>query len=142
MTTNGDPTAPEPEDHEARITNLERSVARLQDDATTTRALASMADRDVSEWRETLRHHTQQLNVLRQTQVEQGALLNRLELRLDRLSDRVDDRFASVDLRLDSVDQRLDAMDQRFDAMDQRFDSVDRQLEQLVTAVNRLADGR
>ncbi|MGX8904758.1 hypothetical protein ACR820_05890 [Streptomyces netropsis] len=46
----------------ARIGELEAEVARLREDAASSRALAGMADRDVAEMRTTLRSHTQVLN--------------------------------------------------------------------------------
>ncbi len=67
------------DDLEARLTSLEREVARLREqvaltstDAAAARVLAAGADRDVSEVRAELRAHTQSLNALRETQLEQG----------------------------------------------------------------------
>jgi chromosome segregation ATPase len=59
----------------ARIGELEAEVARLREDAATARALASMADRDVAEMRTTARGHTQVLNAIRETQIEQSRIL-------------------------------------------------------------------
>ncbi len=60
------------DDLEARLTSLEREVARLREqvaltstDAAAARVLAAGADRDVSEVRAELRAHTQSLNALR-----------------------------------------------------------------------------
>lgn len=68
-----------PEDLETRVSSLEREVSNLRDqvalsksDAAGARVLAAGADRDVSEVRSELRAHTQSLNALRQTQLEQG----------------------------------------------------------------------
>lgn len=58
-----------------RLDVLEGEVARLREDATATRTLAGMADRDASEVRGALHAHTQLLNALRETQVEQGRTL-------------------------------------------------------------------
>jgi len=80
-----DPSVPD-DDVEARFTILEQEVARLREqialtssdaataraDATAARVLAAGADRDVSEVRAELRTHTQALNALRETQLEQG----------------------------------------------------------------------
>ena len=80
-----DPSVPD-DDVEARSTILEQEVARLREqialtssdaataraDATAARVLAAGADRDVSEVRAELRTHTQALNALRETQLEQG----------------------------------------------------------------------
>jgi hypothetical protein len=78
---------------EARVTSLEQEVARLREQITLTsadaaaargestaaradsaaaRVLAAGADRDVSDVRTELRAHTQALNALRETQLEQG----------------------------------------------------------------------
>ena len=71
---------------EARFTSLEQEVARLREqvahtsseaaaaraDAAAARVLAAGADRDVSEVRAELHAHTQALNALRETQLEQG----------------------------------------------------------------------
>ncbi|MPZ66683.1 MAG: hypothetical protein GEU83_14625 [Pseudonocardiaceae bacterium] len=74
---------PDPDDDlETRVATLEREVARLREqaaltssDAAAARTLAAGADHDVSEVRAELRAHTQSLNALRETQLEQGRLL-------------------------------------------------------------------
>jgi hypothetical protein len=65
------------DDVEARVSSLEREVARLREqvvlansDAAAARVLAAGADRDVSEVRAELRAHTHALNALRETQLE------------------------------------------------------------------------
>jgi chromosome segregation ATPase len=63
----------------SRLPVSERDVASLRDDVTTARMLATAADRDVSEARTELRAHTQVLNALRQTQLEQGHKIDNLE---------------------------------------------------------------
>jgi hypothetical protein len=77
---------PDPgDDAEARLAVLEREVARLREQAvitsseaaarvddTAARVLAVGADRDVSEIRAELSAHTQTLNALRETQLEQA----------------------------------------------------------------------
>jgi hypothetical protein len=55
-----------------RVDVLETEVTRLREEAAATRTLAALADRDASEVRGALRAHTQALNALRETQVEQG----------------------------------------------------------------------
>jgi chromosome segregation ATPase len=64
---------------EARLASLEREVAQLREqvalssaDAAAARVLAAGADHDVAEVRAELRAHTQVLNALRETQLEQG----------------------------------------------------------------------
>ena len=73
------------DDAEARFARLEHDVAELREqvalaksDAAAARVLAAGADRDVSEVRAELRAHTQSLNALRETQLEQGRTLGRL----------------------------------------------------------------
>ena len=65
-------------DLEARVRDLEHEVLRLKDsveisraDAAAARVLAGGADRDVSDVKTLLRAHTQTLNALRETQLEQ-----------------------------------------------------------------------
>lgn len=74
---------------EVRLTVLEREVARLREqvaltgtDAAAARVLAGGADRDVSEVRAELRAHTQALNALRETQLDQGRQLVELDQRV------------------------------------------------------------
>lgn len=75
-----------PDDNaEARFARLEGEVAELREqvtlarsDAAAARVLASGADRDVSEVRAELRAHTQGLNALRETQMEQGRTISEL----------------------------------------------------------------
>jgi hypothetical protein len=86
---------------EARLTVLEGEVARLRErvgltatDAAAARVLAGGADRDVSEvWAE-LRAHTQALDALRETQLEQRQEL--LGLRQDLIS--LDQRVSRASL--------------------------------------------
>ncbi|MGH4021876.1 MAG: hypothetical protein ACRDT0_22105 [Pseudonocardiaceae bacterium] len=70
---------PDSDDIETRVAILEAEVARLREqaaltssDAAAARMLAAGADHDVSEVRAELRAHTQGLNALRETQLEQG----------------------------------------------------------------------
>jgi len=70
---------PADDDIETRLATVERDVAELREqlalsksDAAAARTLAAGADHDVSEVRAELRAHTQALNALRQTQLEQG----------------------------------------------------------------------
>jgi hypothetical protein len=76
---------PDEADIEARVSRLETEVVRLKEGVTVSRAdvaaarvLAGGADRDVSEVRTELRAHTQVLNALRETQIEQGDELARM----------------------------------------------------------------
>lgn len=95
------------DDVEARVTSLEREVARRREqitltssdataacaDAVAARVLAAGADRDVSEARTDLRAHIQALNAVRETQLEQGR-----EIR---------EGFASQTRRIDELEREV-----------------------------------
>jgi outer membrane murein-binding lipoprotein Lpp len=94
-------------DLEARVRDLEHEVLRLKDsveisraDASAARVLAGGADRDVSDVKTLLRAHTQTLNALRETQVEQGQKLTRLDAKVDQMDAKVDHLDAKVDRAL------------------------------------------
>jgi chromosome segregation ATPase len=77
-------------DLEARVRDLEHEVLRLRDsvevsraDAVAARVLAGGADRDVSDTKTLLRAHTQTLNALRETQLEQQGELRALNEKID-----------------------------------------------------------
>jgi hypothetical protein len=58
------------EEIEARLAAVEEQLQIVRQDAAAARVLAGAADRDVSEFRQTLNGHTRTLNALRETQVE------------------------------------------------------------------------
>jgi outer membrane murein-binding lipoprotein Lpp len=94
-------------DLEARVRDLEHEVLRIKDsveisraDASAARVLAGGADRDVSDVKTLLRAHTQTLNALRETQVEQGQKLSRLDAKVDQMDAKVDHLDAKVDRAL------------------------------------------
>jgi hypothetical protein len=62
-------------DLEARVNILEQEMARVRHDAASARVLAGSADRDVAEFHVKLSAHNKTLNVLRETQLEQGQQL-------------------------------------------------------------------
>jgi uncharacterized coiled-coil protein SlyX len=91
------------DDIETRVTILEREVVQLRQqvalnisDAAAARVLAAGADHDVSEVRAELRAHTQALNALRETQLEQGRAIAGLEQKL-----------AGQDQKLAGLDQKV-----------------------------------
>ena len=97
------------DDIEARVAILEREVVRLREqvalsssDAAGARVLAAGADRDVSEVRAELRAHTQALNALRETQLEQGRAI------------------AGLDQRVTGLDQKVTGLDQKVTGLDQK----------------------
>lgn len=74
------------DDLETRVANLEDQIAKLQgrtalavSDAGTARLRAAATDQDVSTVRDELRLHTRALNVLRETQLEQGSTIAGLD---------------------------------------------------------------
>ena len=73
------------DDLKARVTSLEHEVARLREETAATRALAALADRDVSEFRTELRGHHQVLRALRETQLEQGQKIEEQGRKLEEL---------------------------------------------------------
>lgn len=91
------------DDFETRLTSLEGEVARLREQAALTstdvaaaRVLAAGADRDVSEVRAELRAHTQGLNALRETQLEQGGEIVSLRRELAEQGREMREGFATV----------------------------------------------
>ncbi|HEX7662360.1 MAG TPA: hypothetical protein VF444_23080 [Pseudonocardiaceae bacterium] len=98
---------PDDRNLEGRLAVVERELARLREevtlsrtDAEAARTLAAGADRDVSEVRAELRAHTQALNALRETQLDQHR-----EMRAG--FDRVDARIDRVDAQIQSVDAEM-----------------------------------
>ncbi len=57
-----------------RVSAVESELSRLREENAVTRTVASMADRDVSEFRGALQGHMRTLNALRETQLEQGQI--------------------------------------------------------------------
>ena len=121
-------------DFEDRLTAVEREVAQLREqqglsasDASAARVLAAGADHDVSEVRAELRAHTRAMNALRETQLEQGRRLDRIEGRFDRLEGRFDglegqfdalgtrmtDGFATVGVGMAQIVTLLEGLDDR-----------------------------
>ena len=95
------------DDVEARFTRLEHEVAELREqvaltrsDAAAARVLAAGADRDVSEVRAELRAHTQGLNALRETQLEQGQEINELRHEMR-------EGFTSQGRRIDALEREM-----------------------------------
>ena len=99
-----------PDDIETRVTILELEVVRLRDQIAVTssevaaaRVLAAGADHDVSEVRAELRAHTQAVNALRETQLEQGRSIAGLDQRVAGLEQKV----ADLDQSVTSLDQKV-----------------------------------
>lgn len=77
------------EDLEQRIAALEDELAVVRQEAAAARALAAGADRDVTDYRAELRGHTRVLNALRATQLDQDAVIGRVEDKVDQLTGTV-----------------------------------------------------
>ena len=129
-----------PEDIEGRLSAVERGVAQLREqqgltasDAAAARVLAAGADHDVSEVRAELRAHTRALSALRETQLEQGRRLDRMDARFDGM----DGRFDGIDARLDGMDGRLGEIETR---MAHGFATVGAGMAQVVTLLEGLDD--
>ena len=95
------------EEAEPRLARIEGEMAELREqvmiarsDAAAARVLASGADRDVSEVRAELRAHTQSLNALRETQLEQGHAISELRQEMET-------GFADVRREMDDVRQEM-----------------------------------
>ncbi len=75
---------------------LQRRVGTLEDDMRLAKRATADMDRDLSDFRATNRAVLQSLNALRQTQIEHGRRL-----------DRMDQRFDGIDQRLEGQDGLL-----------------------------------
>lgn len=84
------------EELEQRIAAMEAEMAIVRQEAAAARALAAGADRDVAEYRAELRGHSRVLGALRETQLEQGQAITRLDDAISRVDDRVDQLTATV----------------------------------------------
>jgi chromosome segregation ATPase len=84
------------EDLEQRMAAMEAELAIVRQEAAAARALAAGADRDVAEYRAELRGHTRVLGALRETQLEQGQAIGRLDDAISRVDDRVDQLTGTV----------------------------------------------
>jgi hypothetical protein len=102
-------------DLETRVAILEREVARLREqavltssDAAAARVLAAGADHDVSEVRSELRAHTQALNALRETQLEQGEVISSLKQDVVNLDQKMSAGFATLNTGMTKITALLE----------------------------------
>ncbi len=115
----------EPSDNLAdRVTALEQQQRSHR------RALGSL-DADVSDLQTQRRQDVRLLQSLRQTQVEHGDQLTRVEGRLEGLETTVTTGFGGVESRIGQMDSRIGQMDSRFEQMDSRFEQIDSRFEQI-----------
>jgi hypothetical protein len=95
------------EEIEARLAAVEQQLLTVRQDAAAARVLAGAADRDVSEFRQTLSAHTKTLGALRETQVEQGQQLNALERKVSEHQQETRDGFAKVNAGMNEITRLL-----------------------------------
>jgi chaperonin cofactor prefoldin len=98
------------------------------------RVLAAGASQEVGDLKTKLQAHHQVLHALRETQLDHGTSLNRLERKVDDGFARVDERFEDVHREMN---ERFEQVDRRFGQVDRRFEQVDRRFEQLTAEMNR-----
>lgn len=91
------------ENLEVRVERLEKSMADTRREAAEAGMLARAADRDVSEIRDKINAHTRTLNALRETQVEHGKRLDKVDDRLDKLDRKVSDGFSMVNVGMAQI---------------------------------------
>ncbi len=114
------------EDLEARVTALEEQARYTRQDAAAARILAGTADRDVSEFKQTLNGHTKVLNAVRETQVEQGQRL-----------DRVETKLGSVETKLGSVDDRVGTLEAKVDS---GFTKINVSMDRIAQLLQQVID--
>ena len=81
---------------ECEVVRLREQVALGSSDAVGARVLAAGADGDVSEVRAELRAHTQALNALRETQLDQDRRITGLDQKVTGLDQKVTEGFAML----------------------------------------------
>ena len=104
---------------------LETRVTRLEERMAEVHHLASRADHEASDVHARLRAHTKSLEALRETQLEQGREMRKLET-------KVDDRFGKLEAKVDAGFAKVDA---GFAKVDDRFGKVDDNFGRLETWV-------
>jgi len=117
---------PDSYDLEGRVTAVEHELRRVGGDAAAARTLASEADRDVSLFGAKLDAHIKVLNALRETQIEHGE-------RLDRVERKVDDGFARID-------QEFALVNQGFAKVEEQFAKVEAGIAHITTLLERVIE--
>ncbi|GGS21610.1 hypothetical protein [Actinokineospora fastidiosa] len=118
---------------EERITELEREVASIREvaedarvDAKAARTLAAGTDRDLAVIREQQKADRSLIQALRDTQIEHGQRLTRLEEKVDR-------GFERIDLRFEQIDRNFDQVNENFAHVDRKFAVVTAGIEHITT---------
>jgi uncharacterized coiled-coil protein SlyX len=102
-------------------------VTALEEQQRSDRRAIGSLDADIADLQVQRRQDVRLIQAVRNTQVEHGQRLDRIDRRLDGMVGR----FDGIDRRLDRMDGRFDRMDGRFDRMDGRFDGMDGRLDPL-----------
>jgi uncharacterized coiled-coil DUF342 family protein len=89
------------------VAELREQVALTRSDAAAARVLAAGADRDVSEVRAELRAHTQGLNALRETQLEQSRAFGEQRQEINGLRHEMREGFTSQGRRIDALEREM-----------------------------------
>ncbi|WP_425245922.1 hypothetical protein [Streptomyces sp. NEAU-NA10] len=97
----------ETEELRRRIDALEAETDALREQITTTRAVVAVYDRDVAEFRTELRAHGRVLQVLRETQIEQGQDIAQLRTAMSNGFAEADEKFALVLAGIQAIADRL-----------------------------------
>lgn len=95
------------EDLEARVTVLEEQVRSTRQDAAAARVLAGTADRDVSEFKQTLNGHTKVLNAVRETQIEHGQDIAALKTEVGSLRAEMSSGFTKINVNMEQISRLL-----------------------------------
>ncbi|UOZ10923.1 hypothetical protein [Amycolatopsis sp. WQ 127309] len=95
------------EDLEGRVNVLEEQMLSTRQDAAAARALAGTADRDVSEFKQTLNGHTKVLNAVRETQIEDHRDIAALKTEVSALRADMTSSFTKVSIGMDRMAQLL-----------------------------------
>jgi chromosome segregation ATPase len=95
------------EDLETRVTALEEQMRHTRQDAAAARVLAGTADRDVSEFEQTLNGHTKVLNAMRETQIEHGQDIADLKTEVGSLRAEMTSGFTKVNISMEQISRLL-----------------------------------
>jgi chromosome segregation ATPase len=95
------------EDLESRVTALEEQMRDTRQDAAAARVLAGTADRDVSEFKQTLNGHTKVLNAVRETQIEDHHDIAALKTEVGSLRADMTSGFTKVNVGMEQIGRLL-----------------------------------
>jgi chromosome segregation ATPase len=125
-----------------RLGAVEAKVTQFQYDLHLVRGFASLADRDVGEFRGTLVAHVQALNALRETQLEQGRQLDDLRQVVDGHTETLDQHTQTLDRHTETLDRHTETLDRHTETLDRHTETLaehGRLLTDIATTVHRIA---